>query len=1118
VGFVVTEESRPFTLSLLGGFSFETVEGEKLTLTLKKGEALLAYLATIPGHSASRESLASLLWSDSDNRRARQSLRRLLFDLARSFAPLDHTIIHVDGNRVSLSANDISIDVLKFDRLAESKTTEDLLRAAALYKGRFLKDFNVEAEDFENWLEQTRDRLEHKALNALANLLDQLQQSHRYEDAIETANKALSIDYFREDIHRQLMEIFMANGMRSSALSHYRSLKSVLSRELQVEPDADTKRLYEDILTREPESRAAGSRRQQSLGGKGSEIADRDRGHDAGLGSGRNQAADLGRDPGRDPDRAVQELFDDLLIGRQNELDGLMQLYRLMRVGKASLAAVTGPGGIGKSHLIESFLSGLKGEKVRTIVLRGGLDRAADLLPILFSGVAKFLSDDLADRIKRAIVLQSGPTANQSGQQDHPVRNKLQTAAAFEFVLEVLREVTAVQPLVLFVDDLERFENQFARRLFSLSTELPGSALLTVLSFSDDNDAGDSLAKTFLDTTRDVTRARLFRLQNLTENEVVRLTLKLQERALRRFDLRFSLIDAWGQCGGNPHALRTILARTIEKAEQRDGRVAENRLPAYWDDLSLEDKEAALLCAVLGPPPFRPDLLGGLSDLPEETLLAALDKLCDLKMLQSDGEELSFVDDSLRSLLYRQLPVSRRKKIHKAAMEWVRRNFALNLGPFLEFLSHHERSLGRQQEALFCELALAQRELEREHTGTAQKILEDIIEKARLLASDRSAAQITVEAYLGLATIAESHQDGKTLGSYLQKAQELVGPFALDYQAAHVNAACSRKARLDGEFSLACEFARRANRAEARSGVDCLWTTADRFFARLHLVTKSPQEVYRAMVRQMDLAATGARPLEEIDAASCLAFHHAVTGDAKQALASADRAMTVAERLGNERLGAACHQYLGMLHGCFGDYGLARREFERAQDVATVTGDLFRIYHNLGHSAHAYFLSDAFDEAEERLRDALKYAREAEMSLDLPLFAARISEVTIARDQLEDGKKLIDNAFRLSAQLNHHLARGVALRSLAQYLLKIEGRDQLGAEKALRSALSTFNSLCLEVESARTEIVLAKVLRASGKLSEARRIFRRASERFGNIGIAGESEKAKVLAEALIFS
>jgi DNA-binding SARP family transcriptional activator len=62
-------------LRLFGEFSLEDSEGRPILLNLRKAEALIAYLALAPGQSSSRERLAALLWGDSDQGRARQSLR-----------------------------------------------------------------------------------------------------------------------------------------------------------------------------------------------------------------------------------------------------------------------------------------------------------------------------------------------------------------------------------------------------------------------------------------------------------------------------------------------------------------------------------------------------------------------------------------------------------------------------------------------------------------------------------------------------------------------------------------------------------------------------------------------------------------------------------------------------------------------------------------------------------------------------------------------------------------------------------------------------------------------------------------------------------------------------------
>lgn len=72
-------------LSLLGGFRIEEEQRGQVSLTGKRGPAIIAYLARCPGMAASREKLADLLWRESDNDHSRNSLRQALSLLRRDF-------------------------------------------------------------------------------------------------------------------------------------------------------------------------------------------------------------------------------------------------------------------------------------------------------------------------------------------------------------------------------------------------------------------------------------------------------------------------------------------------------------------------------------------------------------------------------------------------------------------------------------------------------------------------------------------------------------------------------------------------------------------------------------------------------------------------------------------------------------------------------------------------------------------------------------------------------------------------------------------------------------------------------------------------------------------------
>src|ERR1700755_411764 len=80
-----------FRVRLLGAFAID-LDGPVL-LRNKKGQALIAYLALQPGLHP-REKLAALLWPDSDDEAARQSLRQCLSGLRKDLAALPLTVEH----------------------------------------------------------------------------------------------------------------------------------------------------------------------------------------------------------------------------------------------------------------------------------------------------------------------------------------------------------------------------------------------------------------------------------------------------------------------------------------------------------------------------------------------------------------------------------------------------------------------------------------------------------------------------------------------------------------------------------------------------------------------------------------------------------------------------------------------------------------------------------------------------------------------------------------------------------------------------------------------------------------------------------------------------------------
>lgn len=144
------------TLSVLGGFEARAADGRPLTLP-KKTRALLAYLALGPRQTYLRTDLAALLWGDSTDDQALQSLRQVLSHLRRDLGP--EPVLAIDARSVRLDRQLIDVDALAFQRLAaESRGhpgeagAKALVEAAALYRGHLLAGLDVREAPFEEWL------------------------------------------------------------------------------------------------------------------------------------------------------------------------------------------------------------------------------------------------------------------------------------------------------------------------------------------------------------------------------------------------------------------------------------------------------------------------------------------------------------------------------------------------------------------------------------------------------------------------------------------------------------------------------------------------------------------------------------------------------------------------------------------------------------------------------------------------------------------------------------------------------------------------------------------------------------------------------------------------------
>jgi len=235
-------------LELLG--DFRLIAGSNLvTISAKKAQALLAYLAVRPAQLVSRDKIAALLWGSFGPEQARQSLRQMLSTLRRELKAIagDDPLLVEENDFLALDAQTVSCDVVEFEAGVASGAEESLKQAIDRYKGDFLEGFELDEDRYDQWILGERDRLHRMSLRAHSQLLDLLTRREAIDEAISVAQHSLRVDPLQEPVHRALMKLYAQSGDPVNALQQYDILARSLKRELGVNPDTETQKLQREI-------------------------------------------------------------------------------------------------------------------------------------------------------------------------------------------------------------------------------------------------------------------------------------------------------------------------------------------------------------------------------------------------------------------------------------------------------------------------------------------------------------------------------------------------------------------------------------------------------------------------------------------------------------------------------------------------------------------------------------------------------------------------------------------------------------------------------------------------------------------------------------------------------
>ncbi len=234
---------------LLGGAEV-VLNGRSLSFASRKATALLAYLS-LSDEPIPRTTLAALLWPESDETSARNSLRYTLSVLQKELGKG-----WLDTNRQTIALPKqagVWVDVLALQTAVlalQTAVLDDNLAgwetAVSLYSGHFMHGFALDAHPFEQWQSSTADYLRIQISQTFEKLLA---VSLDPTVTLPYAQRLLVLDNLNEVAYRYLMQGYAAQGNYTEGLRYYEQCVAVLYEELGVDPEPETTAVYQQLLT-----------------------------------------------------------------------------------------------------------------------------------------------------------------------------------------------------------------------------------------------------------------------------------------------------------------------------------------------------------------------------------------------------------------------------------------------------------------------------------------------------------------------------------------------------------------------------------------------------------------------------------------------------------------------------------------------------------------------------------------------------------------------------------------------------------------------------------------------------------------------------------------------------
>jgi DNA-binding SARP family transcriptional activator/TolB-like protein len=231
------------SVSLVGRLAIR-FKGRLIELRTQKAGAILSYLALTEAKHESRERLVGLLWSRSDEEKARASLRQVVRELRAAFEDAGYGGFVAGRLSIQLDPEQVEVDVESTIRAAESGGVHSLLLNTPRLDERVLEGMDDLDPSFRVWVLAKRQTIRDRLMRSLDAGLAGNDVAAAVKKQIATA--IVNLDPTHEEGCCHLMRVHAEEGDVAGALRIYKALWNLLDRDYGMEPSA----LTEDLVAK----------------------------------------------------------------------------------------------------------------------------------------------------------------------------------------------------------------------------------------------------------------------------------------------------------------------------------------------------------------------------------------------------------------------------------------------------------------------------------------------------------------------------------------------------------------------------------------------------------------------------------------------------------------------------------------------------------------------------------------------------------------------------------------------------------------------------------------------------------------------------------------------------